>query len=171
MKEKIIHIIKEIAPYIGVIILAVLIRTFIASPVRVDGPSMEKTLIQGDILVVNKLNKKYSRFDVVVANVGNMQIIKRVIGLPGESIEYKNNKLYINGKQIKDKIDIGTEDFSLEDLYGYKFLPEGYYFVMGDNRDVSSDSRDYRIGLIKKSQIVGVAKFRIWPLNKIGFIK
>ena len=171
MKDKIINIIKEVYPYILVILLAILIRTFIASPVRVNGSSMYDTLKEGDIMILNKMNKNYKRFDIVVINNNGSKIIKRIIGLPGENIEYKNNSLYINNKYVKDVSKEVTTDFSLEELYGYKILPEGYYFVMGDNRDGSSDSRDPRIGLIKKSDIKGKASFRVWPLNKMGKVK
>ena len=172
MKDKIINIAKEIVPYILVILLAVLIRTFIASPVRVNGSSMYATLKEGDILLLNKMNKNYKRFDIVVINNHGSKLIKRIIGLPGENIEYKNNSLYINGKYVKDVSKEVTADFNLEDLYGYKMIPEGYYFVMGDNRDGSSDSRDtIHVGLIKKSDIKGKARFRLWPLNKIGKVK
>ena len=169
--EKAKKIFKEVIPYIIVIVVAVLIRTFIASPVRVDGGSMNNTLKNGDILLLNKLDKSYDRFDIVVIDIGSTRIIKRIIGLPGENVAYKDNKLYINN-QVVDTMDFEyTEDFSLEEIYGYVILPQDYYFVMGDNRDGSSDSRDTRIGLIKKSQIKGVAKFRFWPLNKIGSVK
>ena len=171
MKEKVIKITKEVAPYILVILLAILIRTFIVSPVRVNGTSMIDTLKEGDILLLNKMNKNYKRFDIVVIDNNGTKLIKRIIGLPGENIEYKNNSLYINNKYVKDVAVEPTEDFSLEELYGYKMLPEGYYFVMGDNRDGSSDSRDPRIGLIKKSDIKGKAKFRLWPLNHFGKVK
>ena len=171
MKDKIINIVKEIIPYIIVIILAILIRTFIASPVRVNGPSMNDTLKDGQILLLNKMNKNYKRFDIVVIDSNGMKIIKRIIGLPGESIEYKNNSLYINNKYVKDMTDEVTADFSLEELYGYKIIPKGYYFVMGDNRNNSSDSRNKSIGLIKKSDIKGKVKIRLWPLNKIGKVK
>lgn len=171
MKDKIINIVKEIIPYIIVILLAILIRTFIASPVRVNGPSMNDTLKDGQILLLNKMNKNYKRFDIVVIDSNGMKIIKRIIGLPGESIEYKNNSLYINNKYVEDMTDEVTADFSLEELYGYKIIPKGYYFVMGDNRDESSDSRNPSIGLIKKSDIKGKVKIRLWPLNKIGKVK
>ena len=171
MKEKILKIFKEIIPYVIVIVIALFIRTYIASPVRVDGKSMNNTLKNGDILILNKLDKSYDRFDVVVIDIGETKIIKRIIGLPGESVKYKDNKLYINNKEVTTKEFEYTSDFSLEEIYGYVILPNDYYFVMGDNRDESSDSRDPRIGLIKKDQIKGVTKTRIWPLNKIGSIK
>lgn len=171
MKENVISFLKGIIPYVLVILTAVLIRTFIVSPVRVNGTSMVDTLSNGDIMLLNKMNKNYHRFDIVVIDLGDTKIIKRIIGLPGESIAYKNNTLYINNESISDVSKEYTADFSLEELYGYEFIPEGYYFVMGDNRDGSSDSRDIRIGLIKKSDIKGKAKFRLWPLNKFGNVK
>lgn len=159
--------IKELIPYVVIIIIVVLFRTFIATPVRVDGSSMDPTLKNGDILVLNKLSKNYKRFDIVVIKSNNTKLVKRIIGLPGESIEYKNNLLYINGEVIDDVSLEKTEDFNLESLYGIKKIPNGYYFVMGDNRDGSSDSRDYRVGLIKKENILGKTIFRIFPFNKI----
>lgn len=171
MKEKILKITKELIPYVIVIVIALFIRTYIASPVRVDGKSMNNTLINGDILILNKLDRSYERFDVVVIDIGETKIIKRIIGLPGESVEYIDNKLYINKKLVDSREFEYTSDFSLEELYGYSILPKDYYFVVGDNRDNSYDSRYPEIGLIKKNQIKGVTKLRIWPLNKIGFIK
>ncbi len=161
---------KELLPYLIIIVVVVFIRTFIATPVRVDGSSMVPTLKNNDILILNKLARNYKRFDIVVVRAHNAKLVKRIIGLPGESIEYKDNKLYINGKVIKDVTPEETDDFSLEELYGMKKIPDGYYFVMGDNRDGSSDSRDYRIGLIKKENILGKTILRLWPLNKIKFL-
>lgn len=164
-------ILKELIPYIIIVIVVVLFRTFIATPIRVDGPSMEDTLKNGDILFLNKLDKSIKRFDIVVIYKSDIRLIKRVIGLPGESIEYKDNELYINGKVIEDVALIRTGDFTLHELYNIDKIPEGYYFVMGDNRTVSKDSRYYDIGLIKKSEIAGTTSFRLFPFNKIGKIK
>ena len=164
-------IIKELYPYVIIVVCVVLFRTFIATPVRVDGDSMRESLHNGDILILNKLDNNYKRFDVVVVNYNKSKLVKRIIGLPGENIEYKNNKLYINNKKIDDVETIRTLDFSLEELYSINEIPEDYYFVMGDNRGNSLDSRDYRVGLIKKEDIVGVTIFRLYPFNKIGLIK
>lgn len=164
-------ILKELIPYVIIVIVVILFRTFIATPIRVDGPSMEDTLKNGDILFLNKLDKSYKRFDIVVIYKNNVRLIKRVIGLPGENIEYKDNTLYINGKEIEDVALIRTANFTLKDLYGIDRIPKGYYFVMGDNRTVSKDSRYDDIGLIKKSEIAGTTSFRIFPFNKIGKIK
>ena len=164
-------IIKELYPYVIIIVVVVLFRTFIATPVRVDGDSMKDTLHNNDILILNKLDNSYERFDVVVVNYNNSKLVKRVIGLPGENISYKNNELYINDKKTEDVATIRTSDFSLKELYDIEKIPEDYYFVMGDNRGNSLDSRDYRVGLIKKEDIVGITIFRIFPFNKIGTIK
>ena len=164
-------ILKELIPYVIIVIVVVLFRTFIATPIRVDGPSMENTLKNGDILFLNKLDKSYKRFDIVVIYKNNIRLIKRVIGLPGESIEYKDNVLYIDGKEVEDVALIRTGNFTLKELYGIDRIPQGYYFVMGDNREISKDSRYSDIGLIKKSEIAGTTSFRVFPFNKIGKIK
>ena len=163
---------KELIPYVVIIFVVALIRTFIATPVRVNGDSMYPTLKNGEILVLSKFDSKYKRNDVIVANALKTKIIKRVIGVPGDNVEYKSCKLYINGEEVKDFVEeCITEDFTLEDLYGYVTIPEDYYFVMGDNRKASTDSRDYRVGLIKKDKILGKAIFRLTPFNRIGKVK
>ncbi len=161
-------ILKELSSYIIIIIVVVLFRTFIATPVRVDGDSMKDTLHNNDILILNKLDKSYNRFDIVVISYGKTKLVKRIIGLPGESIKYKDNKLYINNKLIEDVSISRTGNFDLEELYNKETIPEGYYFVMGDNRGNSLDSRDYRIGLIKKEKILGTTSIRLFPFTKIG---
>lgn len=168
-------ILKELYPYIVIVVVVVLFRAFIATPVRVDGTSMDSTLKNGEILILNKLDRSYERFDVVVVDVevdGNKsKLVKRIIGLPGESIEYKDNQLYINGEVIKDVAPSRTNDFSLKEIYNIDKLPDDCYFVMGDNRKYSRDSRDYTVGIIKKEDIVGTTTLRIFPLNKIGKFK
>lgn len=166
--EKLNKIFKELLPYILIVVIVVTIRTFIITPVRVDGASMDPTLKDGQILLLSKISNNYKRFDIVVINKNGTRIVKRIIGLPGETLEYKKSRLYIDGKIVKDKINIEIEDFDLKILYGINTIPEGYYFVMGDNRNNSSDSRDLRIGLIKESEIKGKPIFRIWPFNSFG---
>lgn len=153
---------KEISSYVLIIIIVFLIRWFIISPARVDGISMLPNLSNGDYLLVEKFDKNFQRFDIVVVKTKNNEIVKRVIGLPGEKIEYKDETLYVNDKIVNEKFMKGssTEDFSITSL-GVKKIPDGYYLVMGDNRAVSMDSR--MIGLIKKSDIKGKA---IFNLNK-----
>ncbi len=172
-QTRIFDIFRELIPYIVIIIVVILIRSFIVTPVRVKGDSMYPYLKDGEVLILNKLDKSYKRFDIVVASVyDGSQIIKRVIGLPGETVAYKDCKLYINGEEVEDFVDeCITNDFSLQDLYNYEIIPEGYYFVMGDNRLVSLDSRRPEIGLISESKIEGSIAIRLYPFNRFGRLK
>ena len=163
---------NEWISYIVIIVTIVLIRTFIATPVMVDGNSMIPTLVNNQILILYKLDKDYKRFDIVVidhkVNGEKEHLVKRVIGLPGEYVEYKDSKLYINKKEVKESfIDVETADFSLAKL-GYLEIPQGYYFVVGDNRGDSSDSRI--LGLIPESEIKGKIKFSLFPFSRFGKI-
>ena len=171
-KEKIKKILKELYPYVIIVVVVVLFRTFIATPVRVDGSSMDSTLKDGDILILNKLNNNYERFDVVVVEVSidgrKSKLVKRIIGLPGESIKYEDNELYINDKVVDDVAIERTSDFTLEEIYNVDSIPDNYYFVMGDNRNNSRDSRDYTVGLISEENIIGTTTIRLFPFNKIG---
>lgn len=171
-RDKVRNFFKELVPYVIIIFVVALIRSFIVTPVRVNGESMYPTLKDGEILVLNKMDRNFKRFDIIVATADKTKIIKRIIGLPGENVEYKDCKLYINGSVVDDYVkECITEDFTLKDLYGYVMIPEGYYFVMGDNRKASSDSRDYRIGLIKSDKIQGKAVFRLTPFKRFGKLK
>ena len=168
MIEKIQKIIKDNIIFIIIVIAIILTRIFIVTLVRVDGASMNNTLKDGDILVENKLNTDYKRFDIVVVKHNKDKLIKRIIGLPGENIKYRNGFLYVNGKKIKEPfIKEKTEDFNLIAL-GYNKIPKDHYFVVGDNRNNSLDSRI--LGLFKKDQIKGTVNLRVFPFNKIGKI-
>ena len=160
--------IKELIPYLIIIIVVVLIRTFVVTPVRVDGSSMYPTLKNGEILILKKFDKTYDRFDVVVVKYNGERLVKRIIGLPGEHIVYKDSKLYVNDELIDEKFlpsDLTFDDFD-NILLGKNFIPEDYYVVVGDNRNNSTDSRI--IGFIPKNDILGVTNFRLFPFNKIG---
>ena len=161
--------IKSVLSYVLVIILALLIKNYIFSPIRVNGPSMNPTLLDGDIMILNEIGyylNGVERFDIVVVKTEETRIIKRVIGLPGEHVEFKDNKLYINGEEIKEEFTHEvTHNFKLDEL-GYAVIPEGYYFVVGDNRGDSKDSRS--IGLINKSQIKGKTKLILFPFSRFG---
>lgn len=161
--------IRELLPYIIILILVVLVKQFIVTPVMVDGHSMDKTLQDGDVMLLNRLKYKFDeikRFDIVVIYDHNTYIIKRVIGLPGEKIEYIDNKLYVNGKYIKENFDHAkTEDFNITSL-GNKKVPSDTYFVLGDNRTDSLDSR--YIGCIPKKEILGKTTLTIIPFSRFG---
>ncbi len=160
--------IKRCIPYVVIILVVILTRTFIVTPVRVDGTSMYPTLKDKDIILLKKYDQNYQYGDIVILNYMKTKLVKRIIGVPGDSIEVVDGKLYINMKKVDDPYSSITADFSLLEL-GYSKIPEGYYFVMGDNRSASSDSR--MIGLIKKSDILGTASFRIFPFNAFGSVK
>lgn len=159
---------NSIKDYIIIILVVVLFRTFIATPAVVNGDSMDNTLKDGHIVLINKLSYVFGdvkRFDIVVINneSDSDKIIKRVIGLPNEKIEYKEGKLFINDSEIKLEIKFeDTEDFVFE-------TKENEYFVLGDNRDVSKDSRV--LGNFNKEDIVGKVGIRFYPVDKFGSIE
>ena len=163
---------KNILSYVIVIVIAILIKEFIFSPIKVNGTSMYPTLNDGDLMILNEIGyylNGVERFDVVVVKKNGERLIKRVIGLPGEKVEYKDNELYVNGNLIKEEFTHETtHNFNLEEI-GVNVIPEGYYFVVGDNRTNSLDSR--KIGLISKSEIKGKARFVLYPFSKFGKIK
>ena len=166
--KKVKKILKNVYPYIIVVIVVIIIRGFFVTPAIVDGNSMNPTLYNNNIILLNKLDYKLNeikRFDVVVVKVKNEKLIKRVIGLPGEYVEYKDNNLYVDGFLIDEKFKHATtSDFKLETL-GYLKIPGDKYFVVGDNRNNSVDSRV--IGLIDKSDILGSVSYKIIPVGKV----
>src|SRR5690554_2611679 len=146
------------------LLVALFVRTFLFSPIIVDGPSMQPTLYSKDQMIVNKITYKFKqpeRFDIVVFHASEQKdFIKRVIGLPGDHVMVQDDILYINGEPVAepflDDLDedeslfpVRTEDFRLEELKGnYERIPEGYIFVLGDNRHNSTDSRHDALGLV-----------------------
>lgn len=175
-----------------------LTRWLVWIPVTVDGHSMDPTLTNGERLIVIK-TAKIDRFDMVVASETDQgvtkQIVKRVIGLPGDTIRYDQDKLFVNGKETqesylktylkrfqKDKLqktyaynpyfqtlakasDAFTQDSTGHTSFEVK-VPKGQYYLLGDDRIVSKDSR--AVGTFAKGNIVGEVKFRYWPFSKIG---
>ena len=186
-----------------IIIVVGLSRLFLWTNVRVEGHSMDPTLADGEILFVVK-HLPINRFDIVVAHEddGNKDIVKRVIGMPGDTIRYENDKLFINNQEtdepyladylqqfkndklqnaysgkgferdkgvyfrsLAQKAQAFTVDVNFNTSFSFT-VPEGEYLLLGDDRLVSSDSR--HVGTFKANQIKGEAKFRFWPLNRIG---
>lgn len=196
-------ILKELIPYLLIIAIVLLVRFYLFAPIKVDGASMDPTLHDGEKIFTTK-QSKIDRGDIVsfiAPDAPDKQYIKRVIGLPGDTVYAKDGILYVNdkpmdepylkeytkqfenGKLLKtyNKLDNAdffkervrasknfTEDFSMEEE-GYQTVPENSYFVMGDNRIVSHDSRE--IGVVSADKITGEAKFIFWPPSKIGFVK
>ena len=154
---------KEYFSYAIIIVLVLLFEKFVATPIKVDGSSRFGTLHDGDIMILNIICYRFSpveRFDILVIDDGDEYLIKRVIGLPGETIEYIDSQLYINGKKIKENYGSKkTEDFKTK-------VPKDSYFVLGDNRTNSRDSRYY--GAFLKKKILGKTKITIFPFNRFG---
>lgn len=173
MNKKILSVIKEVISFAILIGIVMVIKIYVFTPIKVNGNSMYPTLKNKDIMILNEIGyylNGVSRFDIVVVSTNNERLIKRVVGLPGESVVYKDNKLYINDSQVEENFEHAkTNDFSLKEDLGYDIIPEGYYFVIGDNRLNSIDSRI--IGLVSENQIKGKAKFVVYPFNKIGNVK
>ena len=170
-------------PYIIIIVFVVIIRTFIITPVSVSGTSMVPTLENGDILLVYKLRYRLQgpkRFDIVTIDKKGGDLIKRVIGLPGDRLRYVvnrdedgnfTNKLIINDEVVEEYFisedaKNNTCSFSNDICEETITIPDGYYYVMGDNREVSMDSRV--IGPVSKDEIFGITEFRIFPFNRYG---
>lgn len=192
--------IKEWGVFILILSLFLLSRIFLWQFVKVDGHSMDPTLADKEQLVVLK-QTKINRFDIVVANEEEggqkKKIVKRVIGMPGDVIKYKNDTLTINNKKteepyLKEYTKLFKKD-KLQEKYSYNPLfqdlaqsstafttdsngssefttvvPKGHYYLVGDDRIVSKDSRV--VGPFKKSTIVGEVKFRFWPIRRFGTI-
>lgn len=156
-------LLKELLPYIIILVVVIVVRTFIVTPIKVNGSSMYNTLDGKEIMLLWKVGS-INRYDIVVADTKDDSLIKRVYGLPGETISCKDNKIYVNGKEIDNHNAFGeTEDFSEVKL------SEDEYFIMGDNRLVSMDSR--RIGPVNRKNIEGTANIIIFPFSKFGTVK
>ena len=181
VKKKVMkEIISNVLYFAGVLVIALLIVKFVVQRTEVEGKSMEPMLFNGENLMVDKVTYRFrepKRFEVIVfqpfAEDKNTLYIKRVIALPGETIQIKEDgSIYVNGdklvesygKEVIKKENIGRAEEPIT-------LGQNEYFVMGDNRNNSSDSRSVAVGNVQKYQIIGKAWIRIWPLNKFGLIK
>lgn len=174
LKNNIIELIEFVA-----IVFAILmtIRVFAAEPHRVDGSSMIPNFHTGDMIITNKLTARFSDFrrgEVIVLQDpldATKVFIKRIIGLPGETLKLSEGKIYINGQLIDEPYlpsGLLTPGESFLRSGDEVTIPEGNYFVMGDNRGNSSDSRQW--GLLKKDLIIGQALLRYWPLDQAALI-
>ena len=161
--------IKDSIKFILVVFVLMFLMVYVVSITQVVGNSMSPTLDNGEVLILNKAKYRFSevkRGDIIAFTYEDTKyLIKRVIGLPGDYVSIKDNKVYINGKYYKENYlkDIDTPNFELTNL-GYTKVPENMYFVLGDNRDNSLDSR--KIGLVNKADIIGEIAIRFWPINK-----
>jgi signal peptidase I len=164
------------------IVLVFLIQTFLFTNYIVHGQSMMPTIEDGTRLIVNKIDYDISqpeRFEFIVFHAKeNEDYIKRIIGLPGDTIKYVDDVLYINGKAVQEPYlkpfkkglsnrEKLTEDFSLKEATGKKTVPEGFVFVLGDNRMHSFDSRHF--GFVPTENIVGKVNLMYWPFSDFRF--
>lgn len=190
--------IREWGLFLLLFLVIGLSRWFVWFNVRVDGHSMDPTLANNENLIISKVTS-IDRFDIVVAeeeeNGQTKNIVKRVIGMPGDTLRFDNDKLYINGTEteepyLKEYLELFQKD-KLQETYSYNqnfqqraqqanaftvnsnwdtsftvTVPEGEYYLLGDDRLVSKDSRE--VGTFKKAQLKGEAVFRFWPFNRIG---
>lgn len=184
------------------VILAVVIRYYLVAPAKVKQSSMSPTLVEGQRIILNRMDNEYKRGDIVtfeapsemnkkidlitpvakysynpencfqniiynVLELNKISYIKRIIGIPGDRIRIEDGRVYLNGEMLKEvylKSDIITSQFNYNDI----IVPNGYVFVMGDNRSGSVDSRVF--GCIPIDRIEGKVSFRYWPLSEFGKI-
>lgn len=165
-----IKFLKELIPYVIILVFVIFLRTYLVTPIKVNGESMVPTLDGGEIMLLTKYNKNdLKRNDIIIARVSRVdgtleEVIKRIIALPGETISCEKGILFINGKKYQEEYGKGyTNDFDTIKL------SEDEYFILGDNRNNSYDSSEF--GAIKKEQIQGHANIIIFPFGKFGTIK
>lgn len=175
MKE----IIKELSGWLLYIVLIIaftwFVVTFVGQRTEVSGSSMETTLSDKDQLIVDKMTYRFrdpKRYDIVVFPYqyqDNTYYIKRIIGLPGETVQILSGMVYIDGMRLDEHY--GNEMMENPGIAEEPLtLDENEYFVLGDNRNNSSDSRASDVGLIHRKDLIGRAWIRVWPLSQIGVI-
>lgn len=149
--------------------VAVLIATLILPVLQIEGTSMEPTLSNGDIVLLTKTTR-FNRGDLCGFTWNNKLLIKRVIGTPGDWVEIDTDgTIYLNGEMLEEPY-VEQPAFGECDLEFPFQVPQEQYFVVGDMRESSIDSRNSLIGCIPKDQIVGKVFFRVWPFNRISFL-
>lgn len=186
LSKKILSGITELLLYIVIAVVCIfVIPKYVIQRTEVSGPSMESTLHDGDSIMVEKVSYRFgkpSRFDIIVfyhffdednqdkkdENAYDLYV-KRIIGLPGETVQIVGETILINGKPLEE--NYGKDPITFEGVAEEPIvLGDDEYFVLGDNREVSQDSRYEEVGNIKKDQIVGKAWVRVYPFNKMGFL-
>lgn len=178
MNNTLKEIISTLVYLLVVLCLTWLLITFVGQRTVVDGQSMEPTLSNGDNLIVDKISYRFrepKRFDIIVFPFkykDNTYYIKRIIGLPGETVQIDSEgTIYINGEVLQESYG---KEIILEENIGRAYEPiqlgEDEYFVMGDNRNNSSDSRFEIVGNIHRKEIIGRAWLRIWPFSEFELI-
>ncbi len=177
MKKVLREILNTSLYLLGVLCIVYLVIHFVGQRTQVQGSSMEPTFSTADNLIVDKLSYRFhdpERYDIIVFPLLQEEetfLIKRIIGLPGETVQIdEEGNIYVDGEVIEESY--GREVIANPGrAYEPVELGEDEYFVLGDNRNNSVDGRDPSVGNIKRENIIGRAWLRIWPLNKIGFVK
>lgn len=171
------ELIEDLIYVVVVVLLAVLIHTYVGERTTVDGSSMYDTLEDGDSLWLDKLSYRFKdpeRFDIVVFPMPENEFyIKRIIGMPGETIRIdESGTIYVNDEPLEENYGYETiEESEIGRAGSGVTLKDDEYFVMGDNRNNSMDSRTYEVGNISRDRLRGKAVFRMWPFSKIGRLK
>ncbi len=177
-KNKLVSFLLNVVLY-GLIIYTCLffVPEYVLQRTQVEGPSMENSLHNNDFLMVEKISYRLDalkRFDIIVFYPYGREnkeeyFVKRLIGLPGETIQIKGEDIFINGKVLEE--DYGKDPITNAGIAKDPItLGEDEYFVLGDNREISLDSRYEEVGVLSKKNIGGKAILRIWPLNKFGLL-
>lgn len=165
---------KDTIKIILCIVVILILIQYVFSITTVVGESMSPTLQDGEVFVLNKFRYRFTdirRGEVISLKYADTKyLIKRVIGLPGDSISIRNNKVYINGEEYIESYlpdHLVYDNFELSSL-GYEKIPENMYFVLGDNRENSLDSRE--IGLVYKDDVIGKVSIRFWPITRFKLV-
>ena len=160
------------------LLLAIVIRTFVFVVATVDGPSMQPTLTSNDRLFVTKFTYTFTdveRGDIVICRYNTISYpdmyVKRVIGLPGETVSIMDGVVYINGAPLKEDYTLPSTSFDRYYNMDAVYIPTGYVFVMGDNRNNSADSRMESVGAISVDNIIGKAQARIFPFTSMCILE
>ena len=177
MNKKLKDILSTSLYLLIVLVMTFLVVTYVGQRTKVIGSSMSPTLADGDNLIVDKISYRFhdpERFDIVVfpfRYADKTYYIKRIIGLPGETVQVKDGYVYINGEKLESDI-YGKEVMQSAGIAAEPItLGDDEYFVLGDNRNNSSDSRDPSVGILKRKDLLGRAWVRIYPFDKVGVIR
>ena len=162
--------------YILIVVCATyLIVTYVGQRTKVSGDSMQATLQDGDNLIVDKISYRFrdpKRFEIIVfpyRYAEDTYYIKRIIGLPGETVQIIDGYVYINGEKLDENYGLEVMESAGNAAEPIE-LGEDEYFVLGDNRNKSADSRESNVGVLHRDELIGRAWVRIWPLKSIGVV-